>query len=115
VVAFNRATRGDDEWFDEPDDLERVRGALRRLEGLTDAVEAAAAAAFAIAGSQAFGEGNKRTSLLAARWILDRNGEDGTRIIPPDDRALAGLLEQAAFGKEVGDQILQLLSGRRRS
>jgi prophage maintenance system killer protein len=46
-------------------------------------------------------EGNKRTALLLARWILDNNGLDGSQIIDPDDRELADMLVQAASGGDV--------------
>jgi len=42
AVAFNRAEREDDEWFDEPDDLERVERALGAIAGSDDPIEAAA-------------------------------------------------------------------------
>ena len=39
VVAINRSVRGDDEWFDEPDDLDRVAGALAAIDLIEDPVE----------------------------------------------------------------------------
>lgn len=41
AVAFNRSERREDEWFDEPDDLERVQRAIDSNAGLHDVVEAA--------------------------------------------------------------------------
>jgi len=32
VVAINHSIRRDDEWFDEPDDLDRVAGAIAAIE-----------------------------------------------------------------------------------
>lgn len=60
ALAFNEAVRDEDEWFEEPDDLDRLALALDSIESLTDPVEAAAVLAFRIARAQAFGEGNKR-------------------------------------------------------
>ncbi len=62
--------------------------------------------------AQAFGEGNKRTALLLARWVLDHNGQDGAMLLPPDDRQLANLLIQAAAGANVEADIVSLLTDR---
>lgn len=88
-MAINRAVRQDDEWFDEPDDLDRLARALAAIDSAEDPVEAAARLAFRVTRAQAFGEGNKRTALFLARWILDRNGHDGSAFLPPDDRRVA--------------------------
>lgn len=50
------------EWFDEPDDLDRVESALRSHDRLVDPVEAAAVLAFRVTRAQGFAEGNKRTN-----------------------------------------------------
>jgi hypothetical protein len=42
AVAFNRSERREDEWFDEPDDLDRVQRALDSIAGINDVVQAAA-------------------------------------------------------------------------
>lgn len=70
AVALNRAVRLDDEGFDEPDALDRVERALRTIEQVDDPVMAAAILACRLTSTQGFGEGNKRTALLLARWIL---------------------------------------------
>jgi prophage maintenance system killer protein len=62
--------------------------------------------------AQAFGEGNKRTALILARWVLDRNGADGRTVIPPDDRILADLLIKAAGGLDVEQEIVALFKRR---
>ena len=67
---------------------------------------------YRIARAQAFTDGNKRTAPLAARWILDHNGVDGAKLIPPDDRVLADLLVQAASGRDVQTAIVELLERR---
>jgi prophage maintenance system killer protein len=112
VVAINHAVRADDEWFDEPDDLPRVEAALRAIQELEDPVAAAAVLAARISRSQAFGEGNKRTALLVARWILDRNGIEGAAMLPPDDFELARLLIDAAAGRDVEAEMIALFQSR---
>ena len=77
------------------------------IESLTDPVEAAAVLAFRIARAQAFGEGNKRTALLLARWLLDQNGQDGAALLPADDREVAGLLLRAASGVDVQEGLVR--------
>jgi Fic/DOC family len=81
AVALNHAARREDEWFDEPDDLERIQRALDAASDVNDPVTAAAVLAYRVAWAQAFGEGNKRTAFLLAKWILDRNGHDGSAIL----------------------------------
>jgi len=106
AVAINRAVRHDDEWFDEPDDLDRLNRVLAAIDAVEGATEAAARLAFRVTLAQAFGEGNKRTALLQARWILDRNGQDGSALLPPDDRQVAQLLIKAAAGQDVEDELV---------
>jgi hypothetical protein len=113
VVAINRAVREADEWFDdEPDDLPRVKVVLVAAQAVQDPVVAAATLAFRLTRAQAFAEGNKRTALLVARWVLDHNGIDGAQVLPPDDRVLADLLVKAAMGVDVGREILDLFVSR---
>ena len=69
AIALNRAVREDDEWFDEPDDLDRVDSALHAIDDIDDAVAAAGVLAYRVARAQAFGEANKRTALLLARGL----------------------------------------------
>ena len=113
VVAINGAVREADEWFDdEPDDLPRVKAVLVAAQAVQDPVVAAATLAFRLTRAQAFPEGNKRTALLVARWVLDHNGIDGAQVLPPDDRVLADLLVKAAMGVDVGREILDLFVSR---
>lgn len=72
AVGFNRAVRQEDEWWDEPDEFERVERALARIDTVNDPVVAAGILAYRVARAQGFGKGNKRTALLLARWVLDR-------------------------------------------
>ena len=112
ALAVNRVVRQRDEWFDEPDDVERVQKALAAIADIDDPV-IAAALAYRLTRAQAFGEGNKRTALLLARWVLDRNGVDGSRLLPPDEREFADLLVKAASGRDVEDELIALLNSRR--
>jgi hypothetical protein len=41
-----------------------------------------------------------------ARWTLDRNGEPGSHLLPPDDPTLAGLLLEAARGIDVESKFI---------
>lgn len=113
AVLFNRAVRHEDEWFEEPDDLDRVERALAAIDGIADPTEAAAVLAYRVVRAQAFGEGNKRTALLLARWLLDRNGLDGSAVIPQDDQEFADLLVRAAAGADVEAEMKALFQSRR--
>ncbi len=113
AIAFNHATRQADEWFDDPDDLERVERALASIAAIDDPIEAAAVLAYRVARAQGFAEGNKRTALLLPRWVLDRNDVDGAGVIPSDDVAFAALLVRAASGHDVEARIVDLLLSRR--
>lgn len=112
VVAINHATRMPDEWFDEADDLDRVAMAVAAIDDIDDPVEAAGVLAARVARAQGFGEGNKRTAFLLARWLLDYNGLDGPALMPPDDREMADLLVRAAAGADVKDEVVALLKSR---
>jgi prophage maintenance system killer protein len=113
AIAVNRAVREDDEWFDEPDDLERVTRALAAIDAIDDPVTAAGVLAFRVARAQGFGEGNKRTAVALAAWLLDHNGLDGERFLPPDDRKVADLIVKAASGLDTEAEIVSLLNTRR--
>jgi prophage maintenance system killer protein len=79
---------------------------------LDDPVEAAAVLACRLTRAQGFTEGNKRTALLLARWLLDRNGVDGARILPPDDREFADVLVKCASGLDLERDAVALLKSR---
>jgi hypothetical protein len=42
ALALNEGVRAADEWFEDPDDLDRLESALHSIEELQDPVEAAA-------------------------------------------------------------------------
>lgn len=111
-MAINASVRHDDEWFDEVDDLDRIEKIISDLKTESDPLICAAIATSRITRSQAFSEGNKRTALLVGRWILDRNGLSGSRIIPKDDLELANLLLKAARGEEIGELVIALFESR---
>ena len=113
AVAINEAVRESDEWFTDADELDRLRRAIDSIRDESDAIRAAAHLTFRVARTQAFGEGNKRTALLLARWLLDHNGEDGERVLPTDDQVLADLLVKAASDVDVESAIVDLLNSRR--
>ena len=112
AVAINRLVRQDDEWFDEPDELDRLQRALDAIAGTDDPVTAAAVLAYRVARAQAFGEANKRTAFVLAKWVLDRNGEDGAALLAPDDRVFPALLVKAAAGHDVENEMIEVLRSR---
>jgi len=52
AIEINQRVRGDDEWFDEPDDIERVESALRSIDDHQDPVETAALVASRVTRAQ---------------------------------------------------------------
>ena len=112
AIEINKRVRQDDEWFDEPDDLDRVSRALASVDHDENPVVAAAVLAYRVTRAQGFAEGNKRTALLLARWVLDHNGVDGGQILPSDDLVLADLLVKAATGVDVESDIVARLRSR---
>ena len=113
VVAFNASIRESDEWFEEPDELDRIEIILAALSDESEPVRAAAVAISRIARSQAFTEGNKRTALLVGIWILQNNGENPARYIPVDDLELGRLLLLAARGADILADVETLLASRK--
>jgi len=95
AVAINRAVREPDEWFDEPDDLERVARAVAAIDAMDEPVEAAAVLACRVARAQGF------TDALAAELA----GEEPERwlVIGPDQSG--SLLEVIVMITAEGDQI----------
>jgi hypothetical protein len=77
AIEFNKRVREDDEWFADPDDLDRVVQALTSFDNLENPLVAAGVLAYRVTRAQGFAEGNKRTAILLARWLLDSNGVDG--------------------------------------
>jgi len=112
AIEFNKRVREDDEWFDEPDDLDRVKRSLSSIDDLANPLLAAGVLAYRVTREQGFAEGNKRTALLLARWLLDNNGIDGRQILPQNDRVVADLLVQAASGAVVEKEIIATFEER---
>jgi len=113
AIAINEAVREGDEWFDERDDVERLTKALKSVQEISDPIAAAARLASRVAATQAFTEGNKRTALLLARWVLDHNGVDGAKVLPSDDEQLPDLLVKAASGLDVEQEIIDVFENRK--
>ena len=60
AIEINKRVRGKDEWFEEPDDLERVSRALSSVDREENPVVAAGILAYRVTRAQGFAEGNKR-------------------------------------------------------
>ena len=113
IGGIDDSIRGEDEWLDERDELSRIQRILDEFAETEDSVIAAGLTTYLVAKSQQFLEGNMRTAVLAARWILDENQTDGLRSIQGNDLDLAGLLLRADYVKDVGDQVLAMYESRR--
>lgn len=74
--------------FDDPDDVDRVQRALTGVDNHENSLVAAGVLSYRVTRAQGFAEGNKRTAILLARWLLDSNGVDGGQILPHDDRVI---------------------------
>jgi len=112
AIEINNSVRETDEWFDEPDDLDRVERALSSIDYGENPLVAAGSLACRVTRAQGFAEGNKRTALLLERWALDHNGVDGSRTLPSDDFVLADLLVQAASGTDAEEEIVSRLQSQ---
>jgi prophage maintenance system killer protein len=112
AIAFNRSVRGVDEWFSEPDDLDRVERALEAAATAHDPIEVAALIASRVARCQGFTEGNKRTAFLLAKWVLDNNGINSGEIIRAEDEELRALLIKTASGGDIDAEVLALFHRR---
>ena len=66
ALEFDRAVRGDDEWFEEPDELERVQKALGSSEDIDDPTEAAAVLAFRLTTAQRIHRGQQESCAVAS-------------------------------------------------
>lgn len=96
-----------DEWFDDdPDDIPRLERVLASITEDPDPIVTAAALMARIARAQAFGEGNKRTSLVVGSLYLELRGVD-PRLIDSD--AVRRLLVQASVGTDVEADLLAAL------
>ena len=112
AVELSKVVRESDEWFEEADDLARLTHAISLTESAQTPLDLAAAVAFRVAYSQAFTEGNKRTALLLAIWVMDNNGHDRKALVLGFDEALGALLVKAASGHDVEAEIYALFKRR---
>jgi prophage maintenance system killer protein len=115
AVAFNAAVRADDEWFAEPDELDRVQRALESISTEQDVVTAVGLLVARIVRAQGFSEGNKRTALALGVWMLHENKLDAQRYFPPSDRVALELLLRSARGEDVSAGLVSLLKSRESS
>ena len=106
VVAINAQLREPDEFFDDEDDLDRVAQVLQRVENIADPVLLAAALMSRLARSQAFTEGNKRTALAVAHFVLTVNGLNPEAYLPPEDTQIRQCLGRAARGEDVEQEVI---------
>lgn len=77
AIAVNEAVREEDEWFDEPDDLERLAAALASISSMEDPLEAAAVLVYRVTRAQAFGEASKRTAYSSPGGCWTGTGSTG--------------------------------------
>jgi len=54
AIEINERVRSDDEWRDEPDELDRVEAALQSIDDFDDPIAAAGAIAFRVTRAQGF-------------------------------------------------------------
>ena len=112
IVAINRELREPDEFFsDDGDELHRVERVLTGTEAIVDPVHLAGALMSRLARAQAFTEGNKRTALATAHFVLEFNGLDPETYLPPSDTQVGGCLVRAARGEDVEREVLARMSG----
>jgi prophage maintenance system killer protein len=106
IVVVNSALREPDEFFDDEDELDRVERVLQALEKTSDPVLLAGSLMSRLARSQAFTEGNKRTALAVAHFVLSANGFDPEAYLPPGDTQIRGHLLRAARGEDVEQEVM---------
>jgi prophage maintenance system killer protein len=111
IVTINASVRGPDEFFDDEDDLDRVERVLQASENISDPVLLAALLMSRLARSQAFTEGNKRTALAVAHFVLLTNGYVPEVYLPPEDTRISDYLLLAARGDNVEREIIGVMTG----
>jgi len=115
AIACNEAVRESSEVSTtaDDDDLDRVDRALRRAASQRDPIEAVASILYEITAAQGFYEGNKRTAVLLARWLIGINMSiEPDALIPPDDERLGDLLIATARGDDTYRALRELLIER---
>jgi prophage maintenance system killer protein len=107
VCEINRSVRDGDEWFDDPDDLERVARVLASItDDGSDPIGVAGVLMARIARAQAFGEGNKRTAFVAAVLFLEDANLDGAIA---DSEEVRQLLVRASMGADIEAAMISAL------
>ncbi|MHB8190412.1 MAG: Fic family protein [Ferrimicrobium sp.] len=110
IVAINASMRDPDEFFDDEDDLDRVERVLQASENVSDPVLLAGVLMSQLARSQAFTEGNKRTALAVAHFVLLANGYVPEVYLPPEDTRISDYLLLAARGDNVEREIIGVMT-----
>lgn len=110
LVAINEQLRAPDEFFDEKDELNRIERVLQRTDEISDPVLLAGALMSRVARSQAFTEGNKRTALAAAHFVLTANGFDPEMYLPPNGTQIRDCLVRAARGEDVEEEVIAVMT-----
>jgi prophage maintenance system killer protein len=110
IVIINTSVRDPDEFFDDEDDLDRVERVLQVSENISDPVLLAGLLMSRLARSQAFTEGNKRTALAVAHFVLLANGYDPEIYLPPGDARISDYLLLAARGVNVEQEIIGVMT-----
>lgn len=106
IVAINTQLREPDEFFDDEDDIDRVAQVPERVENIADPVLLAGALMSRLARSQAFTEGNKRTALAVAHFVLTANDVNPEAYLPPEDTQIRQCLGRAARGEDVEQEVI---------
>lgn len=115
IVGINASVRSPDEFFDDEDDLYRVERILETLADVSDPVSLAGLLMSRLARSQAFTEGNKRTAVAVAYFVLETNGYSPEEYLPPHDVDITHYLLLAARGENVEQAILDAMASNAES
>ena len=112
AVAFNEALRQPDEWFQEPDESDRVERAISSVAEELDVVRAVGLLMARLVRAQGFTEGNKRTAFALGAWTLEQDGLSAKLILQASDMSILDLLLQATRGADVAEELVELLRVR---
>lgn len=116
VIAINRFVIAEDGLSQQ--DLEDIKlveldNVLDHCKSIGSLIKATAALAHGIAGCQSFYEGNKRTAFIVAQKFWHDNADQPKKqLFSGDDLEFAKLLQEAAVGRNVIDDMTELLNKR---